>query len=145
MRECVSVFAPPKRGGAPMCAPRRPSDGLSTAHSLAHSRWRPTANKWLKVQAKYVSSLSLPPSEPTGKRREWGRGRVVSHGGQRGEDYSRYTPDKSVSSIICCDPSCGWRRPRILGEKRASTSLVRNNEDETKGSTPVMHSVRCTL
>lgn len=104
-----------------------------------------TANKWLKVQAKYVSSLSLPPSEPTGKRREWGRDRVVSHGGQRGEDYSRYTPDKSVSSIICCDPSCGWRRPHILGEKRASTSLVCNNEDETKGRTPVMHSVRCTL
>lgn len=27
--------------------------------------------------------------------------------GQRGEDYSRYTSDKSVSLIIDSDPSCG--------------------------------------
>lgn len=76
---------------------------------------------------------------------EWERCRVVSHRGQRGEDYSRYTPDKSVSSIIRGDPSCGWRRPHILGEKRAATSLVCHNEDEAKGRTVLTHSVRRSL
>ena len=54
--------------------------------------------------------------------------------GQRGEDYSRYTSDKSVSPVISSDPSCGrsrWQAGVAVGGVKESPSCVCSNEDET--------------
>lgn len=107
------------------CALIHPLQLFSSSSSCTF-QVKATANKWLKVQVKYVSFLSLL-SQPLLK--PW----VVLRAGtgvrckvKGGEDYSRYTSDKSVSLIIVSDPSCGRLRVWsgvVIGGKRNGLHL----------------------
>lgn len=64
-----------------------------------------TANKWLKVKAKYF----IPCSTVSARLKAPGCAASRDRGykqGQRGVDYSRCTSDKTVCPIISSDPSC---------------------------------------
>lgn len=89
-----------------MCTLVQPLQLFNSSFSRAF-QVEATANKWLKVQVKYASFLS-PPSGPLSP--ESPAALRVETGVSRGVKEERITQDtlqiKSVSSIICSDPSC---------------------------------------
>lgn len=103
---------------------RSSTDGLSTARSPAHSWRRQQQTNGLRFKRSMFGCRRPPPHPPCPLQSPVAsaasRDKAVSRGGQRGEDYCRYTPDKSVRSIIGGDSSSSWRRPHVRVKKKKS-------------------------